>query len=157
MSIGSNGQFQFEMDVLKENPNCKIHTFDCTSTNFTVLHDDINFHGLCLGNSEDQKSFEEIIHLLGHENRVIDILKVDCEGCEYAVYKDFFSHNIVIDQLLIETHRFGWFATMYGDDYETKLLDYLHIKGFNMFLQEENPFTNICTEYGWINSNTVRL
>ena len=141
------------MDVLKENPNCKIHTFDCTSTNFTVPHDNINFHGWCLGNSEGQKSFEDIIHMMGHENRFIDILKVDCEGCEYKIYKDFFSDNITIDQLLIETHRFGWLHESFWITYERKLLDYLHVKGFNMFLEAKNPFTGCCTEYGWINNN----
>ena len=48
-------------------------------------------------------SMQETVKELGHENRVIDILKIDCEGCEWFTYKDWLEFDI--RQILVETHN----------------------------------------------------
>ena len=49
-------------------------------------------------------SFQDIQKRLGHENRRVDIFKIDCEGCELSSYKDWLRPDVDIRQILIETH-----------------------------------------------------
>ncbi len=49
------------------------------------------------------KSFEDIIKETGH--REIDVLKMDIEGSEYVVMEEILKTNIVIKQILLETHE----------------------------------------------------
>jgi hypothetical protein len=59
------------------------------------------------------KSLITIIKELGHENRPIDILKVDIDGLEFGIFdnltvwQEIENHNIEFHQLLIETHFVG--------------------------------------------------
>jgi hypothetical protein len=39
-------------------------------------------------------SIPEFQKLLRHEGRTIDILKIDCEGCEWTSYKDWINTDI---------------------------------------------------------------
>ncbi len=41
---------------------------------------------------------------LGHEDSTIDIFKIDCEGCEWKVFEDWFSISLDIRQILVEVH-----------------------------------------------------
>ena len=41
-----------------------------------------------------------IVKMLGHENRRIDLQKIDCEGCELNVYNQFFAKEVNVAQLL---------------------------------------------------------
>lgn len=56
------------------------------------------------------KSFETIIRELGHENRTIDVLKIDCEGCEWDTMSPLFElissgiGIVKVNQVLIELH-----------------------------------------------------
>ena len=60
-------------------------------------------------NDGQRMSFESVIRKLGHMNRRIDILKIDCQGCEYAAMPPLFaliaSGKIKVDQVLIELHH----------------------------------------------------
>jgi len=110
-SIGSRGDYSFEEDMHAINPNCEIHTFDpgaydASSPSF------INFNRVALG-SEDQvgrnhsgggryATFTSLMKELGHTS--IDVLKIDCDGCEYKIYEQL--KGVPFDQLLIEIHRF---------------------------------------------------
>ena len=59
-------------------------------------------------NDGERKSFQTVMQKLGHTNRTIDILKIDCQGCEYASMPPLFeliaSGNVQVDQVLIELH-----------------------------------------------------
>jgi hypothetical protein len=35
------------------------------------------------------KTIQETVQALGHEERVFDILKIDCEDCELYTFKDW--------------------------------------------------------------------
>ena len=119
-SIGSNGKYEFE-DFWAElsDGKCEVHTFDFG--NYERKGDkskkNIHYHRLGLGTPEEAskpfydpksqqnvtiKSFDQIIKDLGHQNREIDLLKIDCEGCEYKTFQDLTTKNI--GQINIEVH-----------------------------------------------------
>ena len=116
---------------------CEIHVFDpepsYARVNDTIVHN-IHYHAWALQSSRvrttttntkkrkyqwqlasQYKNLYEIIQELGHDNRRIDVLKIDCEGCEWTTYQDWLftsnnsntTHPVVradIRQILIETH-----------------------------------------------------
>ena len=116
-SVGSNGDYSFEdglVDLIGPTA-CEIHTFDpdnyarATSERTKNMY----YHQWGIKNShsydftkearkEKFLSMQETVKELGHENRVIDILKIDCEGCEWASYNDWL--KLDIHQILVETH-----------------------------------------------------
>jgi hypothetical protein len=103
-SIGSNGEYDFEEGLLQELElsrggggntlqSCEIHVFDFGGYE---RPDDaarnIHYHQWGLEGTEEKSkikrkmmSFPDIVKTLGHEKRTIDILKIDCEGCEWYV------------------------------------------------------------------------
>ena len=68
---------------------CEVHTFDHTVDAKWIPPHYLNYHRIGLGSQDsrvddDTLGLLTIIDRLGHEDRVIDVLKIDCEGCEYA-------------------------------------------------------------------------
>ena len=93
-SIGSNGNFQFEEETFKHvSPSCEIHTFDLVMDNRGKNFADeakktgVSFHHWGLGkktkNMLRMKTFKEMMIELKHEQRTVDLMKIDCERCEY--------------------------------------------------------------------------
>ena len=126
-SIGSSNNIDFEMAVSKftksnsnGNNGCEIHTFDPTIEyqNF-IGHDYATFHQWGLGNDNSRmnrgkynwisKSFNTIINELNHTGRTIDILKIDCELCEWftmpQLFQDITNSGLIVNQIQIEMHR----------------------------------------------------
>lgn len=125
-SIGSNGNYRFE-DGLYEllgGPVCEIHIFDPGNYERDHLqHQNMHYHQWGLVGSDDAQqqqqqqnremarphgaremySFQEIRRRLGHENRTIDLFKIDCEGCEWFTFRDWIGADM--RQILVETHE----------------------------------------------------
>jgi hypothetical protein len=90
-SVGSAGRYQFEDGLFKEvGNNCEIHIFD--PTHFRLggrAAKNMYFHTWGLKSSYDTSyqpkvggkflSLQETLLVLGHQDRTIDILKVDCK------------------------------------------------------------------------------
>lgn len=95
-SIGSNNDWGFEDSVLADGrcPYCEIHTFDHTINANTQKPDVVNFHKIGLAAKDEAgknlKTLPTLIKELGHENRRIEIFKIDCEGCEWSVFLGMF-------------------------------------------------------------------
>ena len=118
-SVGSNNDVAFEMTVDKF-LGCETHTFDPTISNF-VGGDYATWHpwGLGVDGAKarhesfewEGKSFDTIIEALGHQNRTIDILKIDCEGCEWSTMPPLFESiaagTIKVHQIQVEMHIAG--------------------------------------------------
>eukprot|EP00985_Skeletonema_marinoi_P019046 scaffold10804_cov129-Skeletonema_marinoi.AAC.1 len=117
--IGSNNDFSFEEAVLdKIGHHCEIHTFDFG--NYLAgankvgyrLHNGVNktavnYHQIGLGSDDPPrfKSLKTVVNELGHNNRTVDIFKIDCEGCEWATAKHWFEADITLRQIQIELHQ----------------------------------------------------
>jgi FkbM family methyltransferase len=127
-SVGSNGQFSFEKALYHLLPNCEIHVFDpgdyseemekanLNSTNYHkwgvkgTKSPRISEFSSCFESKqffknemkENMRALKDITSSLGHNNRQIDVLKIDCEGCELAIIEDIIELNV--RQLLIEVH-----------------------------------------------------
>jgi len=119
-SFGCAGDFSFEDAIFKmHNKACEIHIFDPAKKwerKDDVPNKNIHYHAWGLTSTYDDsksvvwpagfggeyKTFAEIMEQLGHKNRIIDILKIDCEGCEWSTFKDWI--HLGIRQVLIELH-----------------------------------------------------
>ena len=121
-SVGSNEDFRFETSMHLRFPHCEIHVFDPTVAGVEAP-DFVSFHRIGLGlpkanatssigrNSRNQAgssrlpmdSLAGIVRVLNHIDRQIDILKIDCEGCE--LFPELFLEvPVFVRQLLIEVH-----------------------------------------------------
>ena len=136
-SVGSNNDFSFEESVLKDiGPHCEIHTFDFGNFKEGAakvgyrLHNGVNktavnYHqyGLGLDQPPKYKSLQTVVKEQGHENRVIDIFKIDCEGCEWETAKHWFEADVTLRQIQVELHKSNmettpqFFDMMYDNDY----------------------------------------
>jgi hypothetical protein len=106
-SAGSKNDFSFEIEMKNNLPNCEIHTFDVNL--YECPKNVCVFHQLRLGNGKSlntSKTWQMIIKQLEHQNRVIDILKIDIEGGEFEFFPTIFqfSDKFYPQQILVEVH-----------------------------------------------------
>ncbi|CAB9513511.1 Pfam:DUF672 [Seminavis robusta] len=132
-SIGSAGKYEWEealaKSLMKEGQttlqtNCEIHVFDYSKDYTKSGHSselNIHFHQWGLKSSYDDSlpkawnippkdlerlyTLPEMMAKLGHTHHTIDVLKIDCEFCEWFTYKDWLKPELKILQLLIEVHN----------------------------------------------------
>lgn len=169
-SVGSNGDFSFETDV-KYTFGCEIHTFDPTGN--TPLYSSlareagVTFHSLGLSNNRSSMmnsvtnttsqllSFPEIVELLGHTKRHIDILKIDCEGCEWGAFPEIWqgiqNNQYTVGQVQVEVH---------GTDPSQlhPFFDACEANDFFLFHKERNHWGcdgYLCVEYSFISKLTA--
>lgn len=117
-TVGNKGNFQFEYAIRRMlgKETCEIHVFD-NSRHFSGYKDlsglkdnNVFFHAWGLEGSKKKSSnrnvmtFQETVEALGHRHRVIDIFKIDCEGCEWETYEDWFDSDVTIMQAIVEVH-----------------------------------------------------
>jgi len=171
-SIGSNNEVGFELSV-KKFLDCETHTFDPTIDHFvgTQLAE---WHpwGVGLDGKEASagnfkwkgKSFETIFKELGHLGKRINVLKIDCEGCEkqnmVPLFEMIADKKIFVDQIQIEMHVhnikynpnnavegiYKWFSAM-----DKARMRIVH-KEWNHWASEKNP----CIEYLFVSEDFLR-
>ena len=118
-SIGSDGEFSFEVGVHANiSKSCEIHTFDRNpieryldpTYNPGYPHERnppyVQYHVATVG-APPAKPLEKLVNELGHAGRQIDILKIDCEGCEWALFRSLFGGAASIQRVMIEVHGHG--------------------------------------------------
>jgi len=178
-SFGSNGDDQFERDILKKT-RCEVFTFDPTlslekermlSTNIRK-----NFHAVGLA------SYDGVMEIKGSERKVlslktimkslnhmhIDILKVDIEGAEYDVLEGLnLSGFPEIGQILVEVHAFKYLQELNKSGITEEVPSKLRLKldrlfqvletaGFRLFHKEINvlwsrpQYSNMGVEYAFL-------
>jgi len=175
-SIGCGGNFRFEIGLqeLLGSNRCEIHVFDGIDYSAALPKQmDIHFHNWGLRrdrgpNTNDDYSPDEnlayplsrsldsikymslaqTMKILGHTDKVLDILKIDCEGCEWGTFTDWLGERSVPSprQVLIEVHRSpAPFARNFFDEMKKH--------GYVIFHKEPNlpgcPRGD-CIEYGFL-------
>jgi hypothetical protein len=164
-SIGSHGDFSFEKGIYKEiSKSCTIHTFDMNDRHMEYYGESegtellyrplakeagVEFHQTMLGTgAPNAKRFKEIISDLKHEGKTIDILKIDCEGCEYGQYlewfQDFKDSNVIARNILVELHGTEPLDTV--QDFFAKMLE----NGYVIYHKEPNLLALECIEMAFI-------
>lgn len=109
-SVGSFDDFSFEEAITRDVSSAReIHAFDHTVSNPRNKPCGVHFHPLGLGGARepdgsDLKGLADIVVALGHKGRTIDVLKVDCEGCEWSTYGSWFDADVRVDEMLVEIH-----------------------------------------------------
>jgi len=153
-SVGSSNDFTWEEEVKRRAPNCEIHTFDHTVANASNKPDDVFFHKWGLTENEshrnpNMKSLSEIIKALRHENRRLDVFKIDCEGCEWQTYKTWFTSGVQIVEILVETHRGSESPKPVSN--AKQFFAHLHNSGYRIFHKESNVHHSakelLCVEF----------
>ena len=150
ISVGSNNEYSFENAIHELNPNCRIATFDHTVVNPSPPPF-VEFYPFGIGtdNSGNIINLKTALEIAGMIDGSIDILKIDCEGCEYSVYSEFYSPGVFLRQILIEIHYQGKTLT---DSMMHKLTNDGHYVIFH-----KEPNTNgcagDCVEYGFLKLN----
>ena len=171
-SVGSNGDLSFETSLKKV--GCEIHTFDPSGdtaaweAEATAL--EVNYHAWGLRGDESsgttffnpvtntQNSLLTLVEIrsrLGHDDRKIDILKVDCEGCEWAafnlIFDDIIQGRYRVGQILIELH--GLDLTVIEDFFK-----HANQAKFHIFHKERNHLGcsgYLCVEFALIEEETA--
>ena len=121
-SFGINDNTEWEEKIAKEF-GCDVYAFDPTSKFKQNVAPGVTFHQLGLQGAgvdvskthssaydaldpSKLRTLGEIMNLMGHEKREIDILRLDCEGCEWGVLKQLAcsGESQFVKQLMIEMH-----------------------------------------------------
>jgi hypothetical protein len=106
-SVGSSGDFSFEIEMKKLLPHCDIHSFD--KNLYSCPKNICTFHQVTFGNGiypNRSKIWQSIVEELNHKNRLIDILKIDIEGGEYTFFPVLLNSekSALPRQILVEVH-----------------------------------------------------
>jgi hypothetical protein len=93
--------------------------------------------------SQVYRTFQETIDKLGHKHRIIDVLKVDCERCEWDTYADWLAADVEIRQIQVEVHNVNTHAI--------KFFESLQKAGYVTFHKEANTIAKgDCYEYAFM-------
>lgn len=146
--------FAFETDLLKllgGPESCEIHFFDHRLNKFAGNPPDgIILHSWGLEGSVDARSsrrnfmtLKETVHHLGHEGRELDILRIDCEGCEWQTFREWLTSGISSKQILATLHG----APKNDDD----LFEQLEANNYVIFHREaDTRYSGMWQEYGFL-------
>jgi hypothetical protein len=121
-SVGSRNIYQTEKGIAAA--GCEVFMFDCTVNLNQNVAPNLTFYPWCVGDAETElqigdgknakaegkvfKTLPQILRELGHADRELTVLKMDCEGCEWSALASLGKENPhVLDTLrilLMETH-----------------------------------------------------
>jgi len=153
-SVGSAGNFYFEesLQELLGPETCEIHVFDFGDFESKMpKNKNIYYHQWGLTNNDaiftnhqdkEMKTYDETRKILGHENDILDILKIDCEGCEWSQYESWIASNV--RQVLVEVHMVPEDAHKFFQAHQKA--------GYVIFHKEPNTISpgSCCEEFSFI-------
>jgi len=159
-SIGGNNEWSFERRICDE-WQCEVHTFDPTIKVIRGKPEGTSFHNIGLPVSNTSQTvfgygtlmpLDGIIRSLGHSEKWIDFLKVDCEEGEFSLIDLLNSgYDLKARQILMEVH----FFTEASAEKVHNLLLALAKAGYAIFHKQINLGCQggRCAEYGFIKLN----
>ncbi|KAL7527511.1 hypothetical protein ACHAWF_002207 [Thalassiosira exigua] len=156
-SIGSNGDFTFELGVEKEAGAgvCEFHIFDMGDYEKKMMSQGLQrafYHrwgikGAHKSNKGNKfHSLQDTVRLLGHESLdIVDIFKIDCEHCEWDSYRDWLSPGVpLLHQILVEVHKAPRLVAL-------DFFGSLERAGYLRFHKEPNiQYEPSCVEYAFV-------
>ena len=153
-SIGSNNNFLFEESIhAMSSGRCEIHTFD-PGSKISKKPTYVNYHqwGISSTTSESMKTLADTIEFLGHAHKTVDIMKMDCEGCEWATFEGWFKHlKNFPTQILLEMHKGTTGTAPVPAD---QLLQHMRDNNYVIFQKEPNTLQTVakgeCIEYSFL-------
>jgi len=109
----STNPIRFLQDLTGEmDDSCETHAFRSSWGQGIMdsLQTNVHFHPWGMESKSDSHlgrtdhlTFKETLHQLGHDNYDIDILSIDCDGCEWDAYNEILERTS-ISQLIVELH-----------------------------------------------------
>ena len=98
LSVGSNGEASFERAVHALNPACAVHIYDHTLTRrkrrrlpaFATLYEEA-FNATAA-------------QLARYAGRTVQLMKMDCDGCEFDALPRWLESGVCTEQVLFELH-----------------------------------------------------
>jgi len=155
-SIGSAGKTEFERGIRDEiHSDCEVHTFDMVqqnrrngnfADNLAAIGPSFHFHpwgieseAKARKNPTKFKTLRETVELLNHTGREIDIFKIDCEGCEWHTYEDWFASGVRMRQILVEVHGVKVPETM-------NFFQRMRKEHYHIFHKEANVIARPCAD-----------
>ena len=101
LSIGSGHDFSWETEMHSSWPHCKIHVFDGTNYGLGAPKNPPTF--LTFHSRDFKIGINEELDSALEGGTQLDILKIDCEGCEYSSLMPFL-YKVTTSQVLVELH-----------------------------------------------------
>ena len=166
-SVGSDNDFSFEESVREEiSPACEVHTFDpsigaapSNRPKWVAFHPwgVSSVSGAVAGEAHDGErnaamragvfmTLTEISATLGHSDREIDVLKIDCESCEWGAFATWFGPGApTIRQVLIELHE-GTHSYSKAKPVADDFFRFMRSKGYAIFHKEPNTLGCGCAQ-----------
>eukprot|EP01084_Bolivina_argentea_P107532 192266_1 len=152
-SVGIQDKYNWDITMARDF-GCEVHSFDPTVDLPTHLSPNVTFHKWGLrgpningsasqykGISGEMLLLSDIIKRLGHEKRKIDIIRMDCEGCEWEVLSHDKTQKILCDipQILTEFHySMPYLPSVKNLTLVSKVYDFLNHCNFKEFHYEVN-------------------
>lgn len=161
-SVGSNGDASFESAILQDvSSECEIHVFDFgdyaeSVARQTGYNQNVHYHqwGISSYTGGKFKTLEDTAKELGHVGKVIDVFKIDCEGCELDTYSSWLKASVVLRQIVVEIHPVMklWGATIKLPE-TVELFESLKKAGYVITHKEPNTQfaqLKLCVEYNFL-------
>ena len=153
ISVGSQGDTSFERDVFRLRPSCRVDTWDGT-----IVEHAKSKRLRTMRSSLAPGAFKIVRRNFGNlswqsyvnESAPVDMLKIDCERCEFDAVPAFVDH-ICTDQIVVEVHGCSLQRAPTHTQVRMvhKLMTHLDHRGFRVFASEPNIAASdgTCIEY----------
>ncbi|CAI7888861.1 unnamed protein product, partial [Closterium sp. NIES-53] len=170
-SVGSNEQFAFEQGMA-ESVRTKAFTFDPFITATQQAHmrslPFLHFHAIGVAGEEslayyhkqnpdyDFKTLAQLMLFLNHT--YVDVLKIDCEGCEVTETTCFY-HTSTLTSLHFPpplSSVTDWHGRITNTKVMLALLYTFESLGYRLFHVETNPLCLICIEVAYIHDSLLQ-
>jgi hypothetical protein len=158
-SIGSYELTDFE-EALYDLTSAEIHVFDHTLDDAQQKRMKANkkfhYHAIGLGGAVAEGKLLPLVTIMDTlKHGFVDVLKIDCEGCEFsvfpAIFQAFEGKTPPFGQIQVEVHEYhqSW-------DNVRDLLTLIEGRGYRMFNYDVNWECDQCMEVAFIHESVLR-